>query len=89
MKDFTNPHTINILDTNITGDDNSQFFLTPIKHNHGVTVQSLHVPLRSDSLHCQQNITTNITCKKFLYLERSIFFLLTVELPDPHSVPNQ
>ena len=40
-KRFTNPHTKNISNITVTGDDDSQSFVTPIKHNYSATAKKL------------------------------------------------
>ena len=78
MKHFINPHTTNILYTNITGDDDSQSFKTPRKHNRNANTQSFHSPLILDSLQCQHNITPNTTRKKLPpFGKEHLFFKLT------------
>ena len=53
-----------MLGKNFACDDNSQYFSTPIKHNHVSTAQSFRVPLILDLLQCQHNITPKMTCQK-------------------------
>ena len=72
LKNVTNPHTTSMFDTNIIDDYESQSFSTPRKHNHSENSQMYYVTLRSDFIKFQHNITHNMKCKKFLYLERCI-----------------
>ena len=64
IKPNPNPHIKKTLDTNVTVDENSQFFATPRKNNHSTTEPSTQVLLVSDTLPYQQNTTTHMIHKK-------------------------
>ena len=57
-------HTKNMLDTHVTLDEKSQSFALPRKQNHSATEPSYQVPLVSDPLKFQQNITTHMVRQK-------------------------
>ena len=58
------PYTTNMVDTNITLDENSQYFSTPRKYNHSETASRAQVMLGFDTLQCQHNNTSQITLQE-------------------------
>ena len=63
-KPLSIPHTTNMLDTNVTVDDKSQYLTVPRKHNHSANIPSAQVLLVYDRLQCQHKKTTHITRTK-------------------------
>ena len=58
------PHTTNMLDNNVTDDNELQSFSIPSKNTHSATSISAQVIFLSDTLQCQHNSTTRMTGQK-------------------------
>ena len=77
-KPISRPHIINMLYTNVTVDDGSQYFTTPIKQNQNPTVPIYQVLLGSDPMKDHHNITTHTTLMKLpLYGKEYIYIFQT------------
>ena len=64
IQPVSSPHSTNILDTNVTVDDDAQSYETTRGGHNGATETSAQIFLGSDSLQYQHNNTTHGTCQK-------------------------
>ena len=62
-KKITNPHTTNMLDTTVTGDENSKSFTNPRKKSQ-VYFRSNPSTINVSVLQCQHDIPQKMTYKK-------------------------
>ena len=69
-----------MFDTNVTVDDESQLFKTPMKKNYGVTTTSTQNLLVSDTMKCQHNTATRVKVHKiYPYGKEYIYFQTDVK----------
>ena len=84
------PYIRNMLDTNITVDDDAKLFETTRKNNLGFTSTCSQVMLKYDSLQFQHNNTTHMLDQKLPpHVREYLFFKWTVKISGQYSVSNR
>ena len=82
-------HTPKTCQTIVTVDDESQYFETPIKHNHSATAPITHFLLGDYTIKCQHNTTTHTKGQKIPPSGKGhIYFKLTGKMTMQQSVKN-